>query len=49
MTKCTECKKEVVHYYRSLFCKECTKDFFEGDEDDKSSGEKRDKQSSLQG
>jgi len=31
MTKCAECKTEVVHYYRSMFCKDCTKDFFEGD------------------
>jgi len=28
--KCIECKTEVVHYYRSLFCKDCLKDFFEG-------------------
>jgi len=31
--KCIECKIEVVHYYRSMFCKKCTKEFFEGDKD----------------
>lgn len=34
MNKCAECKTEVVHYYRSMFCKKCTKDFFEGDKDE---------------
>lgn len=33
MEMCIECKTEVVHYYRSLFCEECLKDFFEGDEE----------------
>lgn len=34
MTKCAECKTEVVHYYRSMFCKDCTKNFFEGEKDE---------------
>lgn len=29
--KCKECKVNVVHYYRSIFCKDCIKDFFEGE------------------
>lgn len=32
MKLCIECKTQVVHYYRSEFCKDCIKDFFEGDE-----------------
>ena len=35
MPKCIECKINVVHYYRSIFCEECLRDFFdEGDRED---------------
>ena len=34
MNKCIECKENEVHYYRSMFCKDCIKDFFEGEEND---------------
>lgn len=34
MEKCIECKTEVVHYYRSLFCKDCIKDFFDTTKDE---------------
>lgn len=28
---CIECKKKVVWFYRSYFCKDCIKNFFEED------------------
>lgn len=31
MTKCAECKVEVVHYHGNQFCKECSKIFYEGE------------------
>lgn len=33
MKKCIECKTEVVYYHRSMFCKDCIKDFFEGEDE----------------
>ena len=30
MKYCIECKENAVFYYRSMFCEECIKEFFEG-------------------
>lgn len=31
--KCKECKKEVIHFHNSHFCKDCAPKFFNGEED----------------
>lgn len=34
MTKCAECKTKVIHYHGNPFCKECGKNFYEGEKDE---------------
>ena len=32
---CIECKKNVVSHYKSYFCEDCIKNFFEGEKNEK--------------
>lgn len=31
--KCKECKKEVIHFHNSHFCKDCAPIFFNGEDE----------------